>query len=60
MLDFTKVRIESKKGMQGYHKNATSDLGIQAALVNINLNELIKTSTNVKKNGAAMLSTICV
>ena len=50
---FYEGKIESKKGMQGYHKNATSDLGIQAALVNINLNELIKTSTNVKKNGAA-------
>jgi hypothetical protein len=45
--------ITSKKGMQGTHKNATKDLGIQAALLNINLNELIKTKTNVKKYGSA-------
>ena len=50
---FYEGKVESKKGMQGIHANAVDELGIQASLVNIHLNELIKTSANVAKNGDA-------
>lgn len=39
---FYEEKVESKKGMQGIHANAVDELGIQASLVNIHLNELIK------------------
>ncbi len=48
---FYEGEIESKKGMQGVHPYATEELGIQASLLNVRLNELIKTSTNVAKYG---------
>ncbi|MCC8139440.1 MAG: DUF5722 domain-containing protein [Lachnospiraceae bacterium] len=41
---------ESKKGMQGEPIDANA-LGVEAELINIKLNELIKTTTNVKKYG---------
>ena len=50
---FYEGKVESKKGMQGKHKNATSELGIQATLENIELNTLIKTSKNVAQYGEA-------
>ncbi len=42
-------KITSKKGMQGVHANATADLNMQATLLNVNLNELIKSSQNLRK-----------
>ncbi|MCD8241972.1 MAG: DUF5722 domain-containing protein, partial [Lachnospiraceae bacterium] len=44
--------IESKKGMQGASSYA-GDLGVEAEIINIKLNELIKTSTNVKTYGSS-------
>ncbi len=44
----------SKKGLQHSESKNTGflkDLGVQAEIININLNELIKTATNVKKYG---------
>jgi GH25 family lysozyme M1 (1,4-beta-N-acetylmuramidase) len=45
--------LSSIKGMQGTHKDDTVALGINTALINIKLNELVKSSTNVAKYGAS-------
>lgn len=50
---FAEGELNSKKGMQGVHANATEALGIQAALLNVKLNELIRTNTNVARYGSA-------
>lgn len=50
---FAEGELSSKKGMQGVHANATEALGIQAALLNVKLNELIRTNTNVARYGSA-------
>lgn len=44
-------RTSSKKGMQGVHDSATKDLNVQAALINIPLNEMIMTTTNIYRYG---------
>lgn len=50
---FYQGKVDSKKGMQGVEDTDTKDLGVNAVLININLNELIKTSTNVRRFGSA-------
>ncbi len=50
---FYEGELSSKKGMQGTHSNATVDLDIQAALLNLRLNEMIRSSRNVSKFGEA-------
>lgn len=50
---FYEGKVTSKKGMQGRHSNAIDELGVQASLENFYLNEMIKTSANVRKYTAA-------
>ncbi|MDO4260597.1 MAG: DUF5722 domain-containing protein [Eubacteriales bacterium] len=52
-VGFYEGKTASKKGMQGRDGSMTADLGVQAVLINIPLNEMIRTSANIRINGSA-------